>query len=178
MKPKYFIPFYLLFILASCGSSRMKSKKMETKKPPITANDNNGSETISDSENIPTLIHAIRENALDFLGTRYKYGGTTKKGMDCSGLIYTAFQTEGVPLPRTAREMSLQGDRIGLKALEVGDLLFFQTNKNHKVINHVGMVTQVEKKLFIHSSTSRGVIISSLEENYWKRHFVMARRME
>lgn len=137
------------------------------------------------SEKDPEIVntdlkaHKIVEFAREYEGTRYKYGGTDKRGMDCSGLVYISFLEEGIPLPRTSRDMSLLGQRLYLEEVSVGDLLFFETNKNRKVINHVGLVVEVNNNgiYFIHSSTSRGVIITSLSEAYWNNNFVMARRV-
>jgi len=177
--------FKILFLgifvlnLISCGSSR--SKVITTKKEN---NRNYSPERASTSENpeIKTSnkkVHNIISTAKSFEGTRYKYGGTTKRGMDCSGLIFTAFSEENIPIPRNSRAMSLEGERLYLKQVNPGDLLFFETNKNRKLINHVGLVVEVERDdiYFIHSSTSRGVIISSLSEPYWTSSFVMARRV-
>lgn len=170
----------LLAILSSCGS---KSRVITTKE---------AHSRVSRSEKKPKRLENEREHKTDakvaekivkhaksFEGTRYKYGGTTKKGMDCSGLVYVSFLEEGLSLPRTSRAMSLQGRRLYLKEVSTGDLLFFETDKNKKVINHVGLVVQADRDhiYFIHSSTSRGVIISSLSETYWKDNFVMARRV-
>ena len=76
--------------------------------------------------------------------------------------------------------MSLRGDRLNLDEVSIGDLLFFETNKKKKVINHVGLIVDLAEDaiLFIHSTTSRGVIISSMNEDYWRDHFVMARRVQ
>lgn len=144
-----------MLLLSSCGTSR---KVVSREKP---------------------LAIAISENAREFLGTAYSYGGTSKAGMDCSGLIYTAFLQENIELPRISREMSLLGKRLYLREVGIGDLLFFETDKNKKVINHVGLVveTREEEIFFIHSSSSQGVIISSLKNPYWEEHFVMARRV-
>lgn len=151
--------------LTSCGSSRSKVITQKT-------------ETSTSIEPGNKQVNNIISHALEFEGTRYKYGGTTKKGMDCSGLIYTSFLKEDIPMPRTSRDLSLKGRRLYLKEVSPGDLLFFETNKKRPVINHVGLVVEVDNDIkFIHSSTSRGVIISSLEENYWKSNFVMARRV-
>lgn len=99
--------------------------------------------------------------------------------MDCSGLIYTSFQKEGIQLPRVSRDMAKQGYKIHTNQVNVGDLLFFQTNKSRKVINHVGLVVEIVpgNVSFIHSTTSRGVIVSSLNEKYWNSAYVMARRV-
>ncbi|MDR5591955.1 C40 family peptidase [Christiangramia sp. SM2212] len=169
---------FSMILLASCGSSR--SKVVTTKKEA-----NRNSQTTQVYDRTPSdepedkSVSKIVKTAKKFEGTRYKYGGTDKKGMDCSGLIYVSFLEEGISLPRTSRAMSLEGKRLYLKEVNVGDLLFFETNKNRKVINHVGLVVEIDENgiYFIHSSSSRGVIISSLSESYWYNNFVMARRV-
>ena len=120
----------------------------------------------------------IIQNANSFLGTKYKYGGTTKKGMDCSGLIYTSFKQEHITLPRISRDMAMQGKTIPLKQVKKGDLLFFITGKK-KRISHVGLVTKIVNKevFFIHTSSKRGVITSSMNEKYYKARFVKAKRV-
>lgn len=120
----------------------------------------------------------IIDFAKTFQGTRYKFGGTTRSGMDCSGLICTAFQKEQISLPRSSRDMATQGFTVNLRHVEPGDLVFFKTN-GKKIINHVGLVVEAENGnvKFIHSTVTAGVIISSLDENYWKRAFVEARRV-
>lgn len=154
----------LSMVFTSCGSSHSKITS-RTEKNHI--------------EPVDKKVQNIISHAKKFEGTRYKFGGTTKRGMDCSGLIYTSFLEEDISLPRISRDMALKGKRLHLKEVSKGDLLFFETNKNRKVINHVGLVVDVQQDdiFFIHSSTSRGVIISSLSENYWKSNFVMARRI-
>ena len=174
---KFFSLIVLSIFMASCGSNRrvVTTKKEQRKTEEVTQ----VYDRTPKAEPEDKIVHKVIRNAKKFEGTRYKYGGTDKKGMDCSGLIYVSFLEEGVALPRTSRDMSLQGERLYLKQVNVGDLLFFETNKNRKVINHVGLVVEVAKEgiYFIHSSTSRGVIISSLSEPYWYNNFVMARRV-
>lgn len=130
-------------------------------------------------EELDDATFYIIDHALGFLGTKYKYGGTTPEGMDCSGLVYTSFLHQNIELPRSSRDMALLGEELDLAQVKTGDLLFFITDKRKKNINHVGLVIELEKDriLFIHSSTSRGVIISGLDENYWRDHFIMARRI-
>ncbi|HET8752773.1 MAG TPA: C40 family peptidase [Salinimicrobium sp.] len=176
MIKKYLFLIGILLLLASCGGSKKishnSSEERRNNASEISKND------VFDEKNDSSLF-AVTDAAKAFLGTRYKYGGTSKSGMDCSGLIYTAFLQGNIPLPRTSRAMSLEGERIDLEEAMVGDLLFFETNKNKKVINHVGLVVESRQNEinFIHSTTSRGVIISNLNENYWRQHFVMARRV-
>jgi len=120
----------------------------------------------------------IVRNAKQFLNTPYKYGGVTKRGMDCSGLVYTAFQKENIKLPRVSKEMAKLGKNILLKRVKKGDLVFFATGKTRR-ISHVGLVTNHKngQVFFIHSSTKRGVIISSMNERYYRNTFVKARRV-
>ena len=99
--------------------------------------------------------------------------------MDCSGLIYVAFQKENIALPRVSRDMATKGKPIKTKDVKKGDLVFFRTNKSSKRINHVGLVTVIKqgKIYFIHATTSKGVLTSSLDERYWKNAFVQVRRV-
>ncbi|WP_106791893.1 C40 family peptidase [Aquimarina sp. Aq78] len=169
------IIFYLLItiaiVLTSCGSSSknkavISSKNRTSTKVKTTRSPNS------------KKIKSIVSYAKTFGGTRYKFGGTTRKGMDCSGLVYTSFKKENIVLPRTSRTMATQGKAISLKKVIVGDLLFFKTNKRKNVISHVGLVVETKGVIkFIHASTSRGVIISSLDEKYWNKCFAGARRV-
>ena len=116
---------------------------------------------------------------MSFEGTRYRFGGTSKAGMDCSGLVYVSFKEADLELPRVSRDMAKQGRSVPLTKAQPGDLLFFSTSKKGRGINHVGLIVEREGGdiQFIHSTTSRGVIISSLDEKYWKNAFVQARKM-
>lgn len=115
--------------------------------------------------------------AKKYLGTPYAYGGTSRSGIDCSGLVINSFPPK-YELPRTAKAMSKEGKRTKLKKLKPGDLVFFKTGRGRK-ITHVGIVISNHKDYpeFIHSSTSRGVIISSLGEAYWRKNYRKARRI-
>lgn len=123
---------------------------------------------------VDQLISTASEN----IGTRYRSGGTTKEGFDCSGLMYFTFNNHDIKLPRSSFEMAGYGSRIETESAKKGDLIFFKTNGRGR-INHVGMVTEVldgEIK-FIHSSTSSGVIISSTKESYYERCFAQVNRV-
>lgn len=152
---------YLLFSLFISACSSVK----KTVKKPIKTNS--------------SISSKIIKEAKSYQGVRYKYGGTTRKGMDCSGLVYVAFLENKVKLPRVSRFMAKEGKPISVSKITKGDLLFFKTNKSKNQINHVGLVTSVFKNKieFIHSTTSKGVIISSLSERYWKNAFVLAKRV-
>ncbi len=191
----------ILFILClttcfySCKSSKhsknsSKSNTTVSSRPskPIIDRDDRRRNTTSDypSINEPNsrnsnskLAEDIIDYAMKFEGVRYKYGGTDKKGMDCSGLVTTAFGSEGISLPRSSGDIALTGDWIDLKEVQKGDLLFFATNGKSRKISHVALVTHVHEGQveFIHASTSAGVIVSSLAERYWYFAFVQARRV-
>ncbi|QNM85645.1 C40 family peptidase [Polaribacter pectinis] len=153
-KQLFFIAIFA-FLMSSCSSSK---------------------KAVSNTTKSNSKVDKIVANAIKYKGVRYKFGGTTKRGMDCSGVIYVAFGEENVQLPRISRDMAKRGKKIPLSKAKKGDLLFFKTSKSGRNINHVGLVTSVKKGQirFIHSTTSRGVIISLLSEKYWKNAFVKA----
>lgn len=124
------------------------------------------------------IVNNLIETATDNIGVRYKAAGTTKAGFDCSGLVFSTFKTENIQLPRSSYEQSKVGKLINFDEAKKGDLIFFKTNKS-KQINHVGLITEVKRDeiKFVHSSTSKGVIISSTKENYYKNSFVQITRI-
>ncbi len=129
---------------------------------------------------VPDKAVEIIDYAMGFLGTKYRYGGTSKRGMDCSGLIYTSFiNAADIFLPRTSRAMAKEGKRILEDEVRMGDLLFFETNPRRNRINHVGLVVEVEANhiQFIHATTHGGVMVSELDQRYWRNAFVEARRV-
>ena len=125
-------------------------------------------------ERIITLI----DSAYSYIGTPYKWAGTSRSGMDCSGFVSTAFSAINVPLSRSSLEMSTQGQDIPLSQAEVGDLLFFKTNRKRNRISHVGIVVGVGDEVkFIHASVSQGITVSSLSENYWQKAYAKTSRV-
>jgi len=126
------------------------------------------------------FIDEVIDNAMDYKGVKYRYGGTTRKGMDCSGLICTAFKEAGKTIPRTSRSMYDTAEKMELDEVRKGDFLFFATGRNRKKINPVALITKVTpgEIEFIHSTTSRGVMTSTLNEPYWLNAFLRAGRID
>ncbi|WP_238784467.1 C40 family peptidase [Blattabacterium cuenoti] len=127
-----------------------------------------------------TDTDSIIQIAKNYIYTPYKYGGNSKKGIDCSAFIKKIFSFYKILLPRVSYHQAKKGFFVPPKKIEKGDLLFFSTEMSKKKINHVGMVVHVENHnsiFFIHASTSNGVIISQLYQKYWKNRFITARRI-
>lgn len=169
-----------LFLFASCGSSKKTVYKRPVAKKRVTKVSSR-SKPVQKSQNTnPTIADKVIWSAVSYKGTPYKYAGITKKGMDCSGLIYTSFKERDIILPRSSGLQYKEGYKISLKQAKRGDLLFFKTTKkNNSKVNHVGLVTSVVNGVvkFIHSSSSRGVVINSMTESYYKNAFVEAKRV-
>lgn len=118
----------------------------------------------------------VTDYALDLIGVRYKFGGTTPtNGLDCSGLVKYVFeQVTGVTLPRSAREQAKVGTSVELDSLQPGDLVFFNTRRH--AFSHVGIY--VGDNSFIHSPNRRGsVMVTNIDAQYWRSHFNGARRL-
>jgi cell wall-associated NlpC family hydrolase len=153
-----------MLLFASCKSTSALTKTTERK----------------ENKETQKLVGYIIDSATENLGIKYKAAGTTKNGFDCSGLVYSTFGKYDISLPRTSFNQAKQGIPLGTNLQEArkGDLIFFKTNSRSQ-INHVGIVTEVKEDevQFIHASTSKGVIISSTKEPYYKRTFVQLNRI-
>lgn len=176
---------FLTLTVISCGTVKKKTTYSSTSKQRTvtvapSTNKVDQPQIRSERKRVHlSVADNIINTALTFSGTKYKYGGTTKKGMDCSGLLYVSFGEHDVQLPRVSYHMAEKGKRIKINKVAKGDLLFFKTRKRSRRINHVGMVVAVDNNevRFIHASSSRGVIVSSLREGYWNSAFVKATRV-
>jgi cell wall-associated NlpC family hydrolase len=126
-----------------------------------------------------TEVEMLQDNALlvhidEWYGTRYRYGGTTKSGIDCSAFVQAIYLSAfAVSLPRTARDQYRNARIISATEMKIGDLVFFNTTGG---ISHVGIYLQNNK--FIHASTSYGVTISDMFDPYYLRRFIGIGRIE
>lgn len=125
-------------------------------------------------ENVESLNNLVLlEFIEEWFGTRYQYGGSSKSGIDCSAFTCALENNVyGKIIPRTSREQFDQSQKIPAESLQPGDLVFFNTRGG---VSHVGIYVANNK--FVHASTSYGVTISDLNEEYYKRRFVGAGRL-
>lgn len=119
-------------------------------------------------------VSELKKTAYSFIGTRYRFGGTTRKGLDCSSFVQHVFRELDVTLPRTAREQFHVGDAVAPGDLQKGDLLFFQTYARFP--SHVGIYLGNNKMIHA-SSRDRRVVISSVDTPYYRARFIGAKRI-
>ena len=116
-----------------------------------------------------------RAEAERWVGVTYRKGGTDRSGIDCSGLSYRMYlKLAGIALPRTIRDQCRCGNPVSGEDLRPGDLLFFVSLRARSV-NHVGVY--LGDRRFVHASPSKGVVVSSLRQDYYVKRFHSARRI-
>jgi cell wall-associated NlpC family hydrolase len=176
---KGFLLIILSLFVVSCGSSKSVSSNKKSTHKSVAKVEGLRSLESGFSGNNSGNINRILKDAEKYLGSPYKFGGTTSSGFDCSGYTLTVFNENNFKLPRNSGEQANTGNKIDVNSVKPGDLLFFATGGGSRV-SHVGIVHDIggdgEIK-FIHASTSKGVIISSLNEKYWNKAFLHAQRV-
>ena len=151
--------FVLLIILPSCTVWHQFKRFIGIEKSSIEANYS------------PNEIDRIIRKGLTFKGVPYKSGGIDERGLDCSGLLFLVYSTEGYEIPRLSKDQSNFGLPVSLNEIQVGDWIFFRTN-NSKEVNHAGLVTNSKGGFdveFLHASTSKGVRVDKLTNAYWSK---------
>ncbi|MBE2912959.1 S-layer homology domain-containing protein [Anoxybacillus flavithermus] len=121
------------------------------------------------SESYDRLIPLAKK----YVGVPYQFGGSSEKGFDCSGFTRHVMSGVGVTLARTTAEQYKQGSAVKKEDLRVGDLVFFETYK--KGPSHAGIY--IGDNRFIHASSSRGITVTSLDDSYYKKRYIGARRV-
>ena len=181
----------ILLLLSSCAASKKSSKPgateiivstaPATEPVPLKAVDSLQKKYALYLGVEPAQITNIRLYQFidQWLNTPYKWGGTSKKGIDCSSLIQQLLQNVyNINIPRTSVDQffTLWIDKFGsTKFLSEGDLVFFRTNKE-KIVSHVGLY--LSNRMFVNSSSSKGVSIANLDDPYWRKMYVGAGRVK
>ncbi|MFC3416979.1 C40 family peptidase [Algoriphagus hitonicola] len=124
-------------------------------------------------------VFNVISTAKSYTGTPYKYGGTTRAGIDCSALIFHAYYSVGVTMPRISADQARMGKKVSPREFRPGDILFFATGRRKNRVTHAGIVTEIDQGdvRFIHASTSLGVTEDFLSNRYWNKAFLFGRRI-
>jgi cell wall-associated NlpC family hydrolase len=142
---------------------------------------NNAVETTS-AKTEQLLIDTIIGFSQRYIGSPYKYGGTSPAGFDCSGYVQYVFKSNGIIIPRMPADMAAMSEKVNYSDIRPGDLVYFKgSDLNSSEIGHVALVTEKTNDgfKFIHSTTSKGVIISDINEyEYWKSRYLFATRFK
>ncbi len=158
-----------MVVLSSCHSSHKASKS--------GSNLSEEHKELINKAKKGSKARSVVEEALSWVGTPYRYGGNSRKGVDCSGLTTHVFdKAADIKLPRNSSEQAKFCKEIKKKNLRSGDLVFFTSKSRGNKINHVAIYIGDNK--IVHATTSRGVIISNLDEKYWKSHYRRSGRVK
>lgn len=165
MKPIPLLTFLAFIILAPVGCGTMPVQE-----PASKQNRTSRLEAKIDKAGVKTKLMAQYQ---EWRGSPYEHGGLSKRGVDCSGFVYLTYRNKfGIKLPRSTEQQSRTGIQIPNRQINTGDLLFFRTGLTN---THVGIY--LGKRRFLHASTSQGVIISNMDNVYWRDKFWKAQRI-
>jgi len=191
LKPVFYSRLFVILLFLSMYNCKHKEKqvvaveKKSGKAPPANtkpagkkSSGKGGSNELQ--EKLGITSKQVQENKLysfidDWYGVPYKYGGCRKEGVDCSCFTNLLYENVyGKKIARSAADIFKACDQVSIEDAVSGDLVFFKIGGN--TISHVGVF--IKNKLFVHASNSRGVIINSLDEAYYKKYFFCAGKMK
>lgn len=160
MLNKILFLIFLISSLAGCSSSP-DIRTVTLAKEKVSLN------------NSSAVKHKLYQQHKEWRGVDYEMGGLSKDGIDCSGFVYRTFRQKlGINIPRSTELQIKLGTKVSKNKLRAGDLVFFKTASK---VRHVGIY--LENNKFLHASTSKGVMISKLDNVYWKQKFWQAKRL-
>ncbi len=165
MSMRHTIPMIIvaLLTLSGCHSSRNATKD-------DIYTERRDRDAPKDATSVDSRRKAIVDEARNWLGTKYRYGGNDRKGVDCSGMVTQIYlKVANLKLPRNSAQQQQFCQRISKDELAEGDLVFFATGRDKSRVSHVGIYIGDDR--MIHASSSQGVIISNLNERYYTRHY-------
>lgn len=166
---RYTIPMLLVLLATtSCGTQKTTGKLLYNPQEVAHLSDRLSIELSNLNKDDDRNMPLYAEVSL-WLGVPYRHAGLSRKGLDCSGFTYLIYQKiYKKKLPRSTSDLAkMKMHDVSKENLQAGDLVFFSTAKSHSRINHVGIY--LKDGNFIHASTSRGVIVSHLDEGYYDR---------
>ena len=162
---KQFLIVLVLLLVSACGMLPDKGRVLTSGHAPDKG---------APLSNPGSVKKALYSQYQEWRSVKYRYGGLSKKGVDCSGFVYLTYQSKfGIKLPRTTAQQARAGGEVRQHNLRAGDLVFFKTGMSAK---HVGIY--LENRKFVHASTSKGVMISSLDDYYWSRKYWKSVRVQ
>ena len=179
MKPVMQIQTLCSVIFIGLVSACSTPAKPPAKPAPTTQHDHTAYSKTEVVNTLPaqqpgkTLREQLFDHHAEWQGTKYRLGGTSKDGIDCSGFVQLTYRKLfQIHTPRTTLKLSATGLLVDKTQLEVGDLVFFKYSRSFR---HVGIY--LGNQQFLHASTSKGVTISSLNTVYWQQRYWKARRI-
>ena len=169
---KFLRVMVILGMFSTLGSASLKSNLNKLDTIDITL-----IEKGKGKKSVKGTTNKVISDAKKYLGVRYRLGGTTKRGIDCSAFVQKVHKKNGKKLPRTARQQfKAKSIKVSKKNAQKGDLIFFSDSRRR--IGHVGIIIDPKKKLMIHASSgARKVVITSYDKRYYRNHYKGIRRI-
>lgn len=157
-------------------AGRNQSRKIEIHSREILR-DFRDNDSLGNINHVNPIADDLIRTAMSYLGIPHCMGGLSRRCIDCSGLVLKVFDEYGIKLPHSAQDQSRFGETVNEKKyLQKGDIVFFKGSyKTSRHITHSGIY--VGDNMFIHTSSGKGVTVTSLDDSYWKSKFVFGKRL-
>ena len=156
-----------LFLITGCSTKTGKGSTTKTYKTDYSTSSHKGQVVYNDLDKLYPYHNRWHQ-------TPYKLGGYGSQGIDCSAFVQRAYyDLFKMKIPRTTKQLANYGKKVSRSSIKTADLVFFRTGYNTR---HVGIYLQNGD--FMHASSSKGVIVSSMKNGYWKKHYWMTRRVK